>query len=221
MACKLSLALAAFALAAPVALAENQIWASIDLKTKPAEESPYEFSLNTELRYQPDGDLDTIEIRPGVTYKFDNGLSLSGGYLYASTRRAGPDRREHRLWQMLGYDLFETGGGKVKGRTRVEERWREGESGTGWRVRQQFSFERPLGESGVKLSLSDEATIGLNTTAWGHGEGLQENRAKAVIKWDMAGAGLEFGYLNQYRNGINGAEDQTNHHVVIGLSQSF
>jgi Protein of unknown function (DUF2490) len=216
----LALAVAASCVA-PGAFAENQIWTQIDLAKKLSRESQYEFSLTTELRYQPDGDLDTIEIRPGVTYEIRDGLSVSGGYLYASNRRQGPDRREHRLWQMVSYDLFSVGDGDVAGRSRIEERWREGESGTGWRLRQQFSYTHPIGDTDLKLALSDEVTMGLNTTDWGHSEGLQENRAKAVVKWKMAGAGWEAGYLNQYRNGINGAADETNDHIFLGVSREF
>ncbi|MBU3921238.1 DUF2490 domain-containing protein [Hyphomonas sp.] len=209
------------ALVAPCASAENQVWTTLTLKKKPSADSRYEFELNTEMRYQPDGDLDTIEIRPGVSYRLDSGMKVSGGYLFGSTRRAGPDRREHRLWQQLSYDIAELGGGKLGGRTKMEERWREGADGTGWRLRQQLAYDAPITGTKLKLNLSDEATIGLNTTGWGHSEGMQENRAKAVIKWKTGNLDWEAGYMNQYRNGINGADDQYNDHIVIGLSAGF
>src|SRR3990167_4248143 len=201
----LFLACLAVTLGAPSALAENQIWTSFNVAKKSADGSRYEFDLNTELRFQPDGDLDTIEIRPGVTYKLDNGLKLSGGYLYASTRRAGTDRREHRLWQQVAYDLAEVGGGKFSGKSKIEERWRESAEGTGWRLRQTFAYDHPIPGTDLKFSISDEATIGLNETDWGHAEGLQENRAKAVVKWKTGKLGWEAGYMNQFRNGVNGA----------------
>lgn len=168
--------------AAPGAFAENQIWTQVELAKKPSENSQFEFGLTTELRYQPDGDLDTIEVRPGVTYDLRQGLSVSGGYLFASNRRAGSDQSEHRLWQMASYDLFSEGEGSVAGRSRIEERFLEGASGTGWRLRQQFSYTRPIGDTGLDLALSDEAAIGVNTTDWGNAKGLQENRAKAAVE---------------------------------------
>lgn len=214
---RLTLAAFAFILLAPAASAENQIWTSIAFKKKAADPK-IEFELNNELRFQPDGYLDTIEIRPGVSYKLDNGLKLSGGYLYAVNRRTGPDREEHRLWEQVAYDLGTFAGGKFEGRSKVEQRWREGADGTGWRLRQQFAYERPIAGTKMKFQISDEATIGLNETAWGNNEGMQENRAKAVVKWKTGKLGWEAGYMNQYRNGINGADDQDNHHIVIGLS---
>ncbi len=215
------LATCAAGLFSPVAAAENQIWASISLDTKPSADSPYTFDLNTELRYAPDGDLDTVEIRPGFAYKLDNGIRLSGGYLYAQSERAGPDQIEHRLWQRVSYGIAEFGGGEFKGQTRLEERWREGGDGTGVRVRHQFAFAHPITDTPFTLVLSDEVTVGLNETDWGNTKGFQENRAQAVMEWEMGPATWEFGYLNQRRNGSNGAEDETNHHIVIGLSASF
>lgn len=206
---------------APVAAAENQIWTNIDLKTKPSKESRYEYGLTTEMRFDPTGNVGTLVLRPGVGYKVNDKLKVSGGYRFASSRRSGPDQIEHRLWQQAAYDLFEAGKFEFGGRTRLEQRWRDGNGETGWRIRQQLSVEHPLDGTPLTLGLSDEGIFGLNDTGWGNFEGLQENRAKAVVKWKAAGAGWELGYMNQYKNGINGRDDETNHHVVIGLSKSF
>lgn len=214
------LACAALAVTAPIASAENQIWTQTDLSAKPAEDSKLEFGVTAEVRYEPDGQLDTVELRPGIEYELRDGLSISGGYLYALNRRDGPDRHEHRLWQMVSYDLVKVGDGKFSGRSRFEERWREGTSGTSYRLRQQFGFSHPIGDTGFSLSLSDEVTLGLNDTGWSP-DGLQENRAKATVKWKAAGAGWELGYLNQFRNGTGGADDDTNHHIFVGVSKEF
>ncbi|MFN7179838.1 DUF2490 domain-containing protein [Hyphomonas sp.] len=216
------LALAAIAsAAAPAALAENQIWTSLDLEKQSGTNPRIEYQLNTELRYQPDGDLDTIEIRPGVRYRLKNQLDLSGGYLYASSRRDGPDQREHRLWQQLGYDVFKAGDWEFSGRTRIEERWREGADGIGYRLRQRFGVSHPVPGTELQFDLNSEAFIVLNDTGWTR-SGVQENRARATVEWET-GKGLEWsaGYLNQFRNGTNGSADETNHHLYIGLSAGF
>lgn len=207
--------------AAPTALAENQIWTSFDLEKKSASNPRLEYQLNTELRYQPDGDLDTIEIRPGVRYRLSDRFDLSGGYLFASSRREGPDRREHRLWQQLSYDLFEAGDWEFSGRTRIEERWREGADGTGYRLRQRFGVSHPVPGTELQFELNSEAFFSLNDTAWAP-SGFHENRARATVEWE-ASNGLEWsvGYLNQFRNGTGGSADETNHHIYIGLSAGF
>ncbi len=203
------------------ALAENQIWSTINLKAPSPDGARFEFELNNELRFQPDGDLDTVEIRPGLSYALGDHLKLSGGYLYAVQRRSGPDSEEHRLWQQVSYAIAKAGSGTFNGRTRIEQRWRVGADRTGWRARQQFAFEHPIGSTGLNLNISDELTFGLNKTDWGHQEGFQENRAKAVVKWKTGETDWELGYMNQHRNGIGGAEDEDNHHIVIGVSAGF
>lgn len=214
------LALIALAAAAMSASAENQIWTSIDLE-KSTGNPRLELQLNTELRYQPDGDLDTIEIRPGVKYKLNDRFDLSGGYLYASSRRPGPDQREHRLWQQLGYDLFDAGKLEVSGRTRIEQRWREGEDDTAWRLRQRIGLTHPVPGTELELHLNSEAFFVLNDTGWTR-SGFQENRARATVEWEMKnGVEWSVGYLNQYRNGTGGAPDETNHHFYLGLSAGF
>jgi Protein of unknown function (DUF2490) len=203
------------------ALAENQIWTNYELKKKPTRNIPAELTLNAEVRFEPDADVSQIVLRPGIGYKVNDWLKVSGGYRYGQTLRSGPDQIEHRLWQQASYDLFSLGKTDFAGRTRLEQRFREGTDGTGWRARQQFSLEHPLTTSGLKLALSDEMIIGLNDTSWGSASDLQENRAKATVKWKAAGAGWEMGYLNQYRNGVNGADDETNHHIFLGVSKDF
>lgn len=173
------------------------------------------------MRYQPDGDLDTIEIRPGVRYRLNNRLDLSGGYLFATSRRDGPDQREHRLWQQLSYDVFEAGDWEFSGRTRIEERWREGADGTGYRLRQRFGVSHPVPGTELEFEINSEAFFALNDTVWTQ-TGFNENRARATVEWE-SGNGVEWsvGYLNQYRNGTGGSADETNHHIYLGLSAGF
>lgn len=215
-------AIALAALGAPGVFAENQTWTQIDLSARPSETTRFEFGLTTELRYQPDGDLDTIELRPGVAYDVSKALSLSGGYLYASSRREGPDQREHRLWQQAAYDLFGLAGGAVSGRTRVEERWREGVGETGWRLRQQVSYERSVGATGLTAGVSSEAFLMLSESGWGQSRDLQEIRSLASIQGRFeAGSGWELGYLNQFQSGREGAPNATDHHIFLGVSADF
>lgn len=213
--------LLAFGAFCGAASAENQIWTNYELKEKPTDSIPFELTLNAEVRFDPDADVSQFVLRPGIGYEVNDRLKVSGGYRYGQAIRSGPDQIEHRLWQQAGYDLFSLGEAEIAGRTRIEQRFREGTDGTGWRFRQQIALEYPLTTSGVKLALSDEVIIGLNDTSWGSASDLQENRARATVKWKAAGAGWEMGYLNQYRNGTRGADDETNHHVFLGFSKDF
>jgi hypothetical protein len=216
------LALAAIAsAAAPAALAENQIWTNLELKTTPAALSRIELTVNTELRFSPDGDLSTFALSPGIGYRLNDGLKVAAGYRYGTTFRHGPDPREHRLWQQLSYDLFEAGAWEISGRTRLEERWREDADGTALRLRQRFSLSHPVPGTELEFEISNEAYFSLNETTWAP-SGFHENRARAAVDW-KAGRGLEWslGYLNQFRKGTGGSADETNHHLLIGLSAGF
>jgi len=54
-------------------------------------------------------------------------------------------RREHRFRQQVNFDNFaKLGKVKLSGRVRLEERWREGQSGTGFRLRPQVKASTPL-----------------------------------------------------------------------------
>lgn len=213
--------LLAFGAFSGAAFAEDEIWTNYEFKKKPTGNIPVELTLNGEIRFEPDADVSQFVIRPGIGHKVNDWLKISGGYRYGQTIRPGPDQIEHRLWQQASYDLFSLGKTEFAGRTRIEQRFREGTDGTGWRVRQQFSLEHPLNDSGVKLALSDELIFGLNDTSWGSASNLQENRARATIKWKAAGAGWDFGYLYQYRNRVNGAQDEHNDHIYVGVSKDF
>ena len=213
--------LIAFGALCGAASAENQIWTNYELKTNAPGGLPLELTLNGEARFEPDAEVNQFVLRPGIGYTVNHWLRVSGGYRYGQTVRDGPDQIEHRLWQQASYDLATLGEAKIAGRTRLEQRFRENEGDTGWRVRQQFSIEHPLADSGVRVSLSDELLIGLKEADWGNAAGLQENRARATLKWSAGGIGWEAGYLNQFRNGQAGADDESNDHIYLGVSKSF
>jgi hypothetical protein len=218
---RLAILLAFAASAGLPAFAEDEIWTNYELKTRRSSTSPVELTLNGEIRFEPDGDVEQYALRPGIGLKLRDGLRVSGGYRYGHAIREGADQVEHRLWQQASYDLFSLGEIDFSGRTRVEQRFREGGDGTGHRVRQQFSMSRPLGQTGLKLVASDEMILGLNDTEWGNATGLQENRARLLLEWTAGGIGWKAGFISRYRNGINGAPDTTSDHLEFGISKSF
>jgi hypothetical protein len=208
-------------LLAPSARAENQIWTSYELKKETPAGLPVDLTLNGQIRFDPDGQIAQYVLRPGISYAVNDRLNLSGGYRYGQSLREGPDQVEHRLWQQAGYCIARLASARISGRTRLEQRFREDESGTGWRIRQQVSLEQPLARTDISLALSSELFLGLTETGWGNANGLQEIRSRASVNWAMSGLGWEAGYLNQMRMGRENAADETRHHIFLGLSKSF
>ncbi len=207
--------------AAPAAMAENQVWTEAGISAEPFANKAIDLDFDADLRYQPDGDLDTIELRPGIGYRLNDRFKISGGYLWASVRQDGPDRIEHRLWQQVSYDFTEAWGLEFDGRTRLEERRREGWNDTGVRLRQEFGVKRPLEGTPFELSLSTDLYFELNETDWGQVGGFTEARTEAKIEWEASDTvSWDFGYLNQFEYERNGP-DETNHHIVIGVSKDF
>jgi hypothetical protein len=200
---------------APGALAEDQIWIQADLEKSLPGEPRAAVGLDTEMRYQPDGQLGAFVIRPVLSFDVSERLEISGGYRYSQSIRTGADQIEHRLWQQADYGLFDTWGVEFSARSRLEQRYREGASGTGWRLRQRIGLEYPLKGTGLRLSLSEEIMLGLNTTEWGNDSGLQENRSRAGFEWMIAGTEWEIGYLQRDRDG------ETSEHIVVGVSKEL
>lgn len=205
----------------PAAYAENQIWTSIGLKAGPSEAGRLGASLDINSRYEPDGELSRLELRPGLTYALKNGIDLAGGYYYGHTNQPGDDRNEHRLWQQASYDLGARWGLEFSGRTRMEQRYREGSDDTGARIRQRLTVDYPIDGTPLTFSAGPEVYYELLETDWGADQGFSELRTEAKFEWEVSDSlGLSLGYLNQREIEQNGP-DTTNHHITLGLSKDF
>lgn len=102
----------------------------------------------------------------------------------------------------------------------MEERWREGQTGTGWRLRPQVKASMPLAGK-VNLSVSSEPFINLNNTAFQTTDGLDRIRNAIAVSAPLGKkVTIEAGYLNQLTFRPNAA-DNSDHVLTIGLSASF
>ncbi|MFO1256182.1 MAG: DUF2490 domain-containing protein [Sphingomonadaceae bacterium] len=130
-------------------------------------------------------------------------------------------RREHRFRQQVNFDNFaKLGKVKLSGRLRLEERWREGQAGTGWRLRPQLKASTPLiGKATVSLSV--EPFFNLNNTAFQTSDGLDRVRTGLSVGVPLGKRiNLDFGYLNQHTI-VAGGTDRGDHVLTAGLSASF
>jgi hypothetical protein len=138
-----------------------------------------------------------------------------------------PDRSsnfdEHRSWQQLLWKgpLAEFG---VQSRTRLEQRWVDGDGEAGWRFRQFVKITRGLGSAErFGLATYDEVFFDLNDTSAGQDTGFTQNRffvgpyVKVGPKRRLV---VELGYLNQFIR-RDGGSDSINHLVNLNLLFSF
>ena len=129
--------------------------------------------------------------------------------------------REHRFRQQVNFDGFAVAG-KVKfsSRVRLEQRWREGRTGTGWRLRPQIKASTPLAGK-TTISVASEAIINLNNTGFQTKDGVDRLRTSVSIGVPLTKAvSMDFGYLNQHTF-VNAAPDTDDHVLTLGLSASF
>lgn len=220
----LTAAAAVFLAAAPATAADEdaQLWTTA-IATGPVADDLAAW-VEVQTRFGDDvSRLSQSKVRVALGYRFTDALTIYGGYAYVTSHLAGRvDTTENRLWQQAGYAIVREGPVRVNGRTRLEQRFLNTGSDTGWRLRQQLRFAIPLAVGGgPSLVASGEALFALNDTDWGARAGLDQLRGFAGVNVPLGRKqAVEVGYLNQYVH-REGARDQVNHVGVVTLSHRF
>jgi hypothetical protein len=163
--------------------------------------------------------LGQVLLRPAVGYRITPSDTLFLGYAYVRTEPLnGTPTDEHRMFQQA---LVRVVGGPGKTtvtfRTRLEQRWLEGRSGMGWRLRQQVRLETPVAK-GLNAIVWAEPFVNFDTTSWGQRAGFDQLRGFAGVGVPIArGIAIEAGYSGQYVNRFN-APDRMNHIGSLSLT---
>ena len=134
-----------------------------------------------------------------LSYKLDHRFSIGTGYTFVSYHNAPITTYvEHRITQELAFkSTLRKDHPLLTLRPRVEERFREGESGTSVRVRHLTRVDLPISARGLKLIGWNETFYVANSTSWARG-----HRFDAMINFIGIGVPLskhvtlEPGYLN-------------------------
>jgi len=142
------------------------------------------------------GRLGTSIIRPALGWRVSDRLKLWGGYARV-TSHPGENIDEDRIWQQATYPMGTVFGGKLSGRTRLEQRFRDSDNDTGVRIRQFFRWARKIKDSNFSFVLWNETFVALNDAEWGQRKGFGQNRAFAGFAWHASPLlRAEAGYLN-------------------------
>lgn len=164
--------------------------------------------------------LDQLLLRPAIGWRVGKTLTLWQGYAHVINPVAGRrDVAEDRSFQQISWTPIARHADEVQTRTRLEQRWRNDGSDTGWRVRQMVRYEHalngPLG--GVAAMASAEVFVALNDTDWGARGGFDQARLFAGLEVPLGGRSTaEIGYLNQAIDQTRG-RTQINHVASITL----
>ncbi|MFL6861940.1 MAG: DUF2490 domain-containing protein [Allosphingosinicella sp.] len=206
--------------AAAAAKDDAQLWTGGNLAVKLG--GGFQLSQEVTARFSDRRGLYEIESNTLVGYKLAPRLTLWAGYthdpLYDHGHSTG---MEHRAREQLTLDRIPAGPGALSLRLRLEQRWREGSDGTGWRARPYFKYSLPLGRGGTALAFSHESFLNLNHTAFQGRTGEDRMRNALAISAPLAkGLTAEIGYLNQH-SFVPGGPDTTDHVATVTLNLSL
>jgi|GEM_PF-5037816 len=193
----LFLGLACFLTASP-ALADEQIWAVMQLKAKINDR----FSVGLEWQPRLTNGLsrngDNL-FGPSLSYKLNDRATITGMYTAAITTPLNrPIRREHRFTAQLQLLLAgKKGKAALTSRTRLEQRIVENNDDPAMRFRQQLRAELWLSDSRTVFA-SSEAFFGLESADWGLSAGLDQVRTMVGVNQDITDhLGIELAFQDQ------------------------
>jgi hypothetical protein len=200
---------------------DSQVWTSGSVTVKLSSKWSVSQDLTARFSDKRNG-LYELEANTLLGYQISKTVSLWAGYDHDPQYLGGHFTiMEHRLVQHLASsDLGKIGRGQLSGRVRVEQRWREGVSGTGWRVRPQLRYRMPFSSrSKIALALSEEAFFDLNTTSFQTVHGLERLRSLIAVTTPIGKKfSADIGYMNQHGFVPDGKDTNDNiAYLSVGL----
>jgi hypothetical protein len=204
-----------------LAASDAQLWANGAVNVKLSDKWRLSQELTARWSDNRNG-LYEIESNTLLGYRLNKSVTLWAGYTH-NPQYAGGDFTvmEHRAREQVTFDGFaRIGQGKLNGRVRFEQRWREGVDGTGWRLRPYLKFSRPIAGK-TALNLSAEPFFNLNTTSFQKRPGLDRVRNMLTVSTPLTSKLTgELGYVNQ-RGFVADGPDTTDHAAYVGLALSL
>ena len=202
------------------ASSDSQVWATASATIKVADKWRLSEELTTRFSDHRNG-LYEIESNTLVGYRLSKVTTMWAGYTHDPQYSAGHFTvMEHRAREQATFDnILQLGRAKISARIRLEQRWREGVDGTGWRLRPYLKVSVPI-HGKTALNLSSEPFFDLNTTGFQRASGL--DRVRNLISFStpltkrLTG---EAGYMNQH-GFVRGGEDSSDNiaYFALGLS---
>ena len=201
----------AMAPAAATASSDSQIWGTATANVKLTDKWRLSQELTTRFSDRRDG-LYEIESNTLVGYRLSKVTTLWAGYTHDPQYSGGHfTTMEHRAREQVTFDSFtHFGTATLSARIRLEQRWRTGVDGTGWRVRPYLKLSLPLAGKTV-LNLSSEPFFNLNRTSFQRSTGLDRVRNLVSVSTPLTKRLTgEAGYMNQHGFVRHGADSSDN-----------
>lgn len=191
---------------------DGEIWLNPAFATSLDDATSLELETAQRLRQDPRND--THFARLWINREDNQGREWSVG---VEQRWNGPDEREVRLLQQIGYDW-----GPLEFRTRLEQRFVDVDPQTGWRLRQRLGTTVPLtaSQDGWALTGDTELFVTLRSTEPDGQTGVTGLRTFIGFERSYGRYDLSVGYLRQ-QDIRDGAEDRVGHAPFVGLTVNF
>lgn len=212
--------LAALGAASPALADDTQAWGTANVNV--ALGGPWRLANETTVRTSDAKGLYEVENNLLLAYKASKQITVAAGYTHDPNYSHGTfTSMEHRVRTQVTYDNFAAlGPVKFTGRLRLEARWREGQVGTGWRLRPYVKASAPI-HGKTMLNLSAEPFVDLGRTGFQKVDGLERVRTQLSVSTPLSKRiAIEAGYLNQHSFVRRGA-DTDDHVAVVALTANF
>jgi hypothetical protein len=204
-----------------LAASDEQVWANGSVTVKLSDRWRLQEELTGRFSDKKDG-LYEVESNTLLGYRLNKVVTLWAGYTHDPQYSGGDFTvMEHRAREQVTFDGFaKLGKGKLNGRVRLEQRWRDGIDGTGWRLRPYLKYSVPIAGK-TALNVSTEPFFNLNTTTFQRQSGLDRVRNLATISTPLTGKLTgEAGYMNQH-GFVRGGPDTSDNIAYFGMSLSL
>ena len=217
------LAATAICLAATPAAAkpDEQLWTNFNVTAKLSDR--WRLSEEVTLRFSDNRNgLYELESNSLLGYRLNKVVTVWAGYTHNPQYSAGEFTvMEHRAREQVTFDGFaRLGKGKLSGRLRLEQRWREAMEGTGWRARPYLKYSLPIAGK-TAINLSTEPFFNLNTTPFQKQSGLDRVRNLVSVSTQLTRTlSGEAGYMNQH-GFVRGGPDTSDNIAYLGVALSL
>ena len=204
-----------------LATSDDQLWTTASAIVKLSEHWRLSEEITTRFSDKRNG-LYELESNTLVGFRLNKTVTVWAGYTHNPQYAAGDFTvMEHRAREQVTFDnVAKLGAGKLSARVRLEQRWREGTDGTGWRVRPYVKYSVPV-KGRTMLNLSNETFVNLNATSFQRTSGLDRMRNLVTISTPLTKSlSIEGGYMNQH-GFVRRGPDTSDNIAYFAASLSF
>jgi opacity protein-like surface antigen len=213
--CVLMIAIGAgLAVAAPAHATDDafEMWINPTVTVALGERTETGFESIARLRSSEDNRVDTYYARLWLYRKLDDNFTAG----LAVEQRWNGGQQERRLHQQLN-----TRFGIMRARTRLEQRFVEGDPRTGWRLRQRLGVSVPLRDDRWSIIANGEGFFTLRATTPTGATGLTAFRLFAGAEYEVSKrVTVGLGYLRAQEVRV-GRADIVGHAPVLGIDFTF